>query len=168
MPRVRLAPSRTTAKASGNSLSSDSPAATRCLNSKVLPRRPSSSSFSYSDSSALMRETVLESWRSTRSLRLPKRLVRARLNIDLPSVKAEGPRRPRAKGDMLLQPLQLAGMAAEGGGFKRVERRPAREPAGARLRLRQSASARPGVPPERGLLKAGYGLSGGSSRRPAD
>jgi len=42
---------------------------------------------------------------------------------------------------MLLQPLQLAGMAAEGGGFKRVERRPAREPAGARLRLRQSASA---------------------------
>src|ERR1700728_151935 len=95
MPSVRLAASRTTANASGNSLSNDPPPATRCLNSSVLARNASSPSFSNSGSSALMRVTVLESWRSTRSLRLPKRLVRARLNIDLPDWVTECPQQAR-------------------------------------------------------------------------
>src|SRR5574337_2188724 len=83
MPSVRLAASRTTANAS------------------VLPRSSSSLSFSNSGSSALMRLTLLESWRNTRSLRLPNRLVRARLNIDLPGW-SEMPTAHAGQSSMLL------------------------------------------------------------------
>ena len=97
--------SRTTAKASGSSLSSVSPAATRCLNSSVLARSASSLSFSISGSSALMRATFVESWRSTRSLRLPNRLVRARLNIGLPDWGTECPQQARANRAYYYMPI---------------------------------------------------------------
>src|ERR1700744_1626346 len=127
MPSTRLAPSRTVAKASGRILSSDSPAATRCLNSSVLPRSASSLSFSNSDSSALIRATVLDSWRSTRSLRLPKRLVKARLNIDLPDLETGTPgsdecgRDERNDDTRVRRRSQLAAFSSGWGGGK-VER----------------------------------------------
>src|SRR5450830_340647 len=76
MRMTRLEPSRTTANASGRRASRLSPLFTRSRNSSVLARSASSDNFSYSGSIALMRSTVLRYRRRSRSLRLPKILVR--------------------------------------------------------------------------------------------
>src|SRR5688572_21798506 len=76
MRSVRLAASRTTANASGSSSSSARPSAWRFFSSSVLPRSCGSLSPASAGSSALICATAAEYCLSSRSLRLPKILVR--------------------------------------------------------------------------------------------
>src|SRR5574344_232841 len=82
MPITRRLASRQTAKASGSSLSSDSPAAIRSRNCGVLAWSSASESFSSSGSKALILTTIRLSWRNRRSLRLPKTRVSRLLIIE--------------------------------------------------------------------------------------
>src|SRR5690606_35050805 len=98
MPSTRRDASRQTAKASGRSLSSASPLAMRSRNSGVLACSSASLSFSISGSSALMRSTERCSWRSRRSLRLPKMRVNRLLSIGVPGPEWMPPNANRAPG----------------------------------------------------------------------
>src|SRR5690606_17152217 len=98
MPSTRRLASRQTAKASGRILSSASPLAMRSRNSGVLACSSASLSFSISGSSALMRSTERCSWRSRRSLRLPKMRVNRLLSIGVPGPEWMPPNKNRAPG----------------------------------------------------------------------
>jgi hypothetical protein len=79
--RVRLPPSRTTAKASGRMSSSELPWVTRWRSACTSPRSSSSLIFSYCNSMAPMRSTTRRYCLSRRSLRLPKIWVRSLGNM---------------------------------------------------------------------------------------
>ena len=75
IPRVRRAASRTTAKASGASLSKASPAASRARNSAVLAPIASSDRACSADSKPIAASASRKEALTRRSLRLPKRRV---------------------------------------------------------------------------------------------
>src|SRR5690606_37461512 len=84
MPSTLTLASRHTAKASGSTLSSDSPLATRWRNSGVLALSSASDSACICGSRALIFLTIPPNCLTRRSLRLPKTLVSRRLSIGVP------------------------------------------------------------------------------------
>src|SRR5690606_31246383 len=84
IPNTRTEASRQTAKASGSTLSSDSPLAMRSRNSGVLACSCASDRACIWGSSALIFATMRWSCLSRRSLRLPKTPVSKRLSMGVP------------------------------------------------------------------------------------